>query len=218
MHPLLDQVISRLPGPARSRRLRTISLAILMTLAAGITLHSLQSASATQSVYGNRRMTTVARRDLDIGHIISSDDIERRELPEAFIPGSWEGAGPSKADEVPTEYPIGRTVIEPIIAGEVVLPRRVSGSGFSGLRATVPGTTRVVSIERSAYVPALRPGDRVDLCAPGLGARAVVIGRRALVVGVDEDAVTVAVAEVELPAVARAIIDGDVILALIGER
>jgi hypothetical protein len=64
----------------------------------------------------------------------------------------------------------------------------------------------------------VHPGDRVEVCAPGVGARASVLARRALIVGVDENSVSVAIGSNELPAVARAIIDGDVILALIGER
>lgn len=215
---LADHVISRLPGPVRRRSPRTIAMVVLMTLAAGTTLRSLQSASAVQSVYGPRRMMTIASHDLDIGHIISADDVERRELPEALIPDGWEGDAAVEAGGEPTGDPIGRTVVEPIVAGEVVLPRRVSGSRASGLSAVVAGTSRVVSIERSALMPAVRPGDRVDVCAPGVGSRAVVISRRALVVGVDEDSVTFAVTDAELPAVARAIIDGDVIVALIGER
>jgi NADPH-dependent ferric siderophore reductase len=64
----------------------------------------------------------------------------------------------------------------------------------------------------------VQPGDRVDVCAPGVGARASIIARRALIVGIDENSVSVAIDDAALPAVARAIIDGDVILALIGER
>lgn len=214
----LDHVLSRLPHPKRSRHLRTITLVVLIALTAGTTLRSLQSASATQSVYGRRQMMTIASRDLPIGHIISSDDIERRELPEALIPGGRDDEQTADDGDNPIEEPIGRTVVEPIIAGEVLLSRRVSGSRASGLSAVVAGTNRVVSIERSALMPALRPGDRVDVCAPGVGARAVVISRRALVIGVDEDSVNVSVTDAELPAVARAIIDGDVIVALIGER
>jgi Flp pilus assembly protein CpaB len=214
----LDHVLSLLPHPVRSRHLRTITMVVLMALAAGTTLRSLQSASAAQSGYGHRQMTTIASRDLPIGHVISSDDIERRELPEALIPGGRKDERLAEDGANPIDEPIGRTVIEPIIAGEVLLSRRISGSRASGLPAVVPGTNRVVSIERSALMPTLRPGDRVDVCAPGVGARAVVISRRALVVDVDEDSVTVSVTDTELPAVARSIIDGDVIVALIGER
>jgi hypothetical protein len=215
---LLDHLLFRLPHPLRSRHLRTITMVVLMALAAGTTLRSLQSAAATQSVYGHRQMMTIASRDLPIGHVISSDDIERRELPEALIPGGRGDERTAEDGDNPVQEPIGRTVVEPIIAGEVLLSRRISESRASGLPAVVPRSNRVVSIERSALMPTLRLGDRVDVCAPGVGARAVVISRRALVVGVDEDSVTVSVTDAELPAVARAIIDGDVIVALIGER
>jgi Flp pilus assembly protein CpaB len=222
MHTPIDHLITRLPRLRRSRQIRTIAMVVVMVISAGTTLRALTAASATQSIYGHRRMTMIADRDLEIGHVIEAADIERRELPAALLPDTSEDdqsdgtVGHAVAD--PIDDPVGRTVVEPIYAGEVLLPRRLSSSPASGLRAVVAGTSRVVSVERSPLIPTLQPGDRVDVCAPGVGARASIIARRALIVGIDENSVSVAIDDAALPAVARAIIDGDVILALIGER
>lgn len=203
---MLDHLVTRLHRLLRAGRRRTVVVILLMVAAAGTTGRALEDAADTQRIYGDRRRIEVASRDLDLGHIIGEDDLERRELPAALIP------------DAPVDDPIGRTVIEPIVAGEVLLPRRLSDQRSSGMPAVIGDTARVVSIERTPLTPGVRPGDHVDLCAPGVGARGAVIARRALVIGADEDSVTVAITTAELPAVARSILDGDVIMALIGER
>jgi Flp pilus assembly protein CpaB len=222
MHKRIGHLIARLPRLGRRRQTRTIAMILVTVIAGGTTLRALNAASATQSIYGHRRMMTIADRDLEIGHVIDAADIERRELPVALfpdIPGDDQsGDTAGHAPDGPIDDPIGRTVVEPIYAGEVLVPQRLSSSPSVGLRGVVAETHRVVSVERGPLIPAVHPGDRVEVCAPGVGARASVLARRALIVGVDENSVSVAIGSNELPAVARAIIDGDVILALIGER
>jgi len=218
----IDQLITRLPRLRRSRQIRTFALVLVTVIAAGITLRTLNAASATQSIYGHRRMMTIAGRDLEIGHVLEAADIERRELPVALFPqipdDDQSGDTAGHPADGPFDDPVGRTVVEPIYAGEVLLPNRLSTSSSVGLRGVVAETHRVVSVERGPLIPAVHPGDRVEVCAPGVGARASVLARRALIVGIDENSISVAIEANELPAVARAIIDGEVILALIGER
>src|SRR4051794_3504961 len=71
-------------------------------------------ARAAGERYGGVRSVLVARRALAAGTTLRGGDVEMRPIPRAFVPA---GALTSGAD--------GRTVTEPIYAGEVVLADRV---------------------------------------------------------------------------------------------
>jgi Flp pilus assembly protein CpaB len=180
--------------------------AVIALLAAAVTLRALAGAAATRARYGELRRMPVAAADLTIGHTISDADIDWRMLPVALV------AEPIAQD------PIGRTVIAPVVHGEVLLQPRVSGTFDAGRAAIIPRTARAISFERSEHTPTVRPGERVDLYASGARSAAAAIARAALILEADERSITVVVTETETPAVARAALDGDVILALRGEQ
>jgi Flp pilus assembly protein CpaB len=173
-------------------------------LASVVTLRSVSAATALRDTYGHRIGVTVARSDLAVGHVINTRDLERRELPAGLV------ADGAAAD------PLGRTVIEPIVAGEVIIDRRLSGSPAAGLDALIAAGSRAVTLERTGVTPPVDPGDRVDLFAPAARGTVVRIARRARVIEVTDRTVTVAVAENEAPAVARASIESTLAMALIG--
>lgn len=202
----VDDVRLWLRRVRRSRLLRPALAAAIVVITGVITADALSGASEVQRAYGERRSMAIAEQDLEIGHVIEAEDLVERELPVAVVPSD------------PVADPIGRVVLEPIVAGEVVVSRRVSESAGSGPAALVPSSRRAIAIERSPLMPPVRPGDRVELLAVGSGARASIIARRGLVIEAGNESVTVTITEAELPAVARAILEGTVILALIGER
>jgi Flp pilus assembly protein CpaB len=125
--------------------------------------------------------------------------------------------------------PLGRLVTETIGQGEVLADRRLGLAGRSGPLALVPPGGRALSVPVDPTTPELAVGDRVDAFAPvevvgsataadlarsgSSGARRV--AQTATVVAVDDRAVTIAVSSIEAPAVARAVLDGAMVLALV---
>ena len=184
------------------RRTLVRILVIVAGLIAGVvTIGTISSARSMRDSYGRRIEVAVARTDLAVGQVITERDIERRDLPAGLLA---EGLDPN---------PTSRTVTEPILAGEPIPDRRLSGSTAAGIDALIGPGARAVSIERDPTTPPIGPGDRVDLLARG---GAVRVARRALVVAADDRAITVAVTEAELPAVAGASLDKILSVALIG--
>lgn len=198
----------------RSRRrplARWAFTAALAILAGAMAAGAVGRAEAARAAYGAARTVPVARHDLAAGAVVAEADVEWRELPVAVVP-------PDVADD-----PVGRTVRQPVLAGEVVAGARLAGEG-SGPLALLDRGSRAVAVPVDGAVPQLRVGDRVDVMAPetpgaassarSAGARRV--ARAAAVLAVDDDAVTLAVAATDVPALARAVLDGTVALALVG--
>jgi Flp pilus assembly protein CpaB len=147
----------------------------------------------------------VARRPVAAGATVSSADVEARRLPPAAVP---EGA----LHRLP---PGGRAAVD-LHAGEVLLADRV-GTG-SAVAARLPARTRGVAVPADGGLP-VRVGDRVDVLATfdaevAGDAPTFAVARRALVVHVSKDAVTVAVSEASAPRVAYALAAGAVTLVL----
>lgn len=200
----ISRVASTIRSPRRSRRLRVMLTLTAAIIGALITVRALADAAAVRERYGVLRSMPVASHDLEIGHTIEDDDLVWTMLPVALMATS------------PVSDPLGRTVIEPVVGGEVLLDHRVSGSVDAGPAALVSRTSRAIAIDRSLPSPALEPGDRVDLYASTPRTGVPTVARRAMVLEVDDHAVVVVVTEAEAPAVARAALDGAVVLALHG--
>lgn len=201
-------------GPADSfqRLLRAIPGNTMLRLLIGFTacaaavatIGSITGARSLRNSYGNHVEVAVARTELHVGQVITEQDFERRQLPESLI-----GAGVASD-------PLTRTVIEPILAGEPIMDRRLSGSEAAGIDALIGPRSRAITIERSPTTPAVEPGDRVDLFAPAVRGGAVRVARRSRVLAADDQSVTVAVLETEAPAVAGASIEKILSILLIG--
>jgi Flp pilus assembly protein CpaB len=154
----------------------------------------------------------VATRDIAAGEPLDGDDVDLAERPLALVP-----------EAALEELPIGQVAADAIAAGEVVVAARLAPMGLTGLAATLPAGSRAVAIPvEVGMAPPLSVGDRVDVLvalapdAAGNGPPGFVVAAEALVVAVDEGAVTVAVRAPIAPRIAVALGTGAVTLALVG--
>jgi Flp pilus assembly protein CpaB len=169
-------------------------------------------AEATLAAYGRRTTVVVATRSMDAGHVVRAGDVRRRSQPAGLVPPG-----------ALREPPIGRTVAAAIVEGEVVVRERVAPAGRSGIAALLPPGTRAVAVPVDQKGLRLQVGDVVDVlatfdpdAAAPSGDPTFAVAERAVVVDVDDGAVTVAVGADEAPRVAFALAQGVVTLALVG--
>lgn len=185
---------------------RRAALALVLAALAGVVAaRSVGRAEQLRAAYGTTRAVPVAARDLAPGQVVAVDDLRWEDRPTGLLPDD------------PAPDPVGRTLLQPVAAGEVVLRRRLL-DGAGGPLALVPPGGRALAVPVAATAPSLRVGDRVDVLAADAGAVASGarrVAREATVVAVADDRVTVAVTASEAPAVARASLDGLVALALV---
>jgi Flp pilus assembly protein CpaB len=182
----------------RTHRHWPVTALLALTLA-GATAALVSRAEQVAAGYGDRRLVPVATRELRPGERLEPNDLDWRELPVAAIPPTVIDADPS-----------GRTVIEPILADEPVATPRLAPEGVDGPAALTPPGTRALAVPVDPPLRSLAVGDRVDLLALGKW-----VARDAVVVDVDEGSIVVAVDEHEAPAVARGVLDGSVVPALV---
>ncbi len=165
--------------------LATVSVALVSSVSG--------RAERTLAAYGTLRRVPVARHDLAMGHVLSAEDIEWRDLPRAAVPS-----------DVVAGSPVGHTVVDRLARGEVIGDLRVAPGGLSPLAATVGPGQRAVAIPRPAGGLHLAVGDRVDVIAPrrlggdltttdGRGEGAPVVAGAAAVLAVGDTDVVVAV-------------------------
>ncbi|MGH9086141.1 MAG: Flp pilus assembly protein CpaB [Acidimicrobiales bacterium] len=175
--------------------------------------HVLGTAEAIRRAWGTTEAVLVVRHDVPAGSTLSALDVELADFPVGLAP-------PGALAELP-EDAVARV---DLTAGEPLLPRRLAGHDLSPLAAALPPDTRAVAIPTEpGTAPPLVAGDRVDVLLvvaaemAGDGPPGFAIATDALVVAVDEHAVTVAVERDEAPRVAAALGVGAVTLALVGE-
>lgn len=189
------------------------ALTALAALALGVAVASIVAdAERTRARWGTPEAVVVARHDLPPGRSIGEDDVEVVERPRALIPSG-----------ALRQLPGGQVASAAIVAGEVLVASRLAPLGLTGLAASLPASSRAVAIPVDVgLAPPLRVGDHVDVLvalppeAAGGGPPGFVVAADALVVSVDEGAVTVAVAVAAAPRIAVALGQGAVTLALIG--
>jgi Flp pilus assembly protein CpaB len=219
------------PAPGRSRRLllgrpvsrwrRSPRRVLQWLVACGLSALALVLVSArldqaaTTIADRSTRTVVVARHDLDVGHVMTAGDTEHRRVPIGAVP-----------DRAVDGDPEGRTVTAAIGSGEVVSSQRLAPEGLHGLAALVPDGRRAVAVPTDGTGLTLEIGDLVDVFDatgpdaaigsgdPEDGPRATAVG--AIVIGVDDSAVTVAVDREEVRAVAAALARGTPVLALVG--
>ena len=184
--------------------------------AASVALVSAASGRAEHTLagYGTLRRVPVARQDLALGHVLSDDDIEWRDLPLAAVPS-----------DVVTGSPVGHTVVDRLARGEVIGELRVAPAGLSPLAATVGPGQRALAVPRPPGGLRLAVGDRVDVLAPpragldlsyGSDAAASVVAHAAAVLAVSDADVVLAVSDRAARAVADALAQGTPVLDLLG--
>jgi Flp pilus assembly protein CpaB len=193
----------------RRPRLRW-ALVALVALCVGLLVQgTVSGADRTRAAWGRTRTVLVATRDLPAGHVLVGGDATARQVPAALAPPGALAA-----------VPVGRTVRIAVLDGEVLVGRRLSASGVSGVAARLPAGTRAVAVPTEPGTsPRLLVGQRVDVVAVAASsdgpAPGFVLARAALVVDVREDAAAVAVDPAVVPRIAVALAEGAVSLALV---
>jgi Flp pilus assembly protein CpaB len=181
---------------------------VVAVATAAIVGHLATGAAAARDRWGPRRATLVITRDVDAGRPIDARDSEVRLLPSALVPHDALRSRPARA-----------LAAVDLRAGETVLPSRLAGYGRSVVTTRLPRGTRGVAVPAGTGLP-LAVGDRVDVLATFDKAAAVdgaptfPVATDALIVHVDRDAVTVAVAARDAARVAYALTTGAVTLVL----
>ena len=189
---------------------RWIALVALLALAVTVVHRTTASAADERHQWGATRPVTVARHRIAMGSTIDAGDVETRSWPVAVIP-----------DGAVESVPSGRAANATIEAGEAVLASRLAPDGLHGMAALVPPGWRALAVPVAPTVLALAVGDHVDLIAGfDVGnattnrSPSLVVARDAVVVGVDEQRITVAVPDDDAERVAFAIVAGTVVPAL----
>jgi Flp pilus assembly protein CpaB len=188
-------------------------LVLAISLGAGSLAASIVGrAERTRLAWGATRQVLVARHDLAPGDELHHRDVVLTERPAATVPATALHALPDRA-----------RVRAGVLAGEVVVAARVAPTGLRGVAARVPSGMRAVAIPTEpGTAPPLLLGDRVDVLvalppdSAGAGPPGFAIATDAVVVAIDEAAVTVAVRRDAAPRIAVALGQGAVTLALIG--
>ncbi|MGH9273478.1 MAG: Flp pilus assembly protein CpaB [Acidimicrobiales bacterium] len=188
-------------------------LTVAVALAVGWLVSTIVAeAERARLAWGTTELVAVASRHLSPGTAIDGDDVELVERPRALVPTG-----------ALSDIPDGQVAAAAIEAGEVVVAARLAPMGLGVLAATLPEGTRAVAVPVEAgLAPPLLVGDRVDVMvalapeAAGGDPPGFVVAADALVVAVDEAAVTVAVSRAAAPRIAVALGLGAVTLALIG--
>lgn len=191
-------------------------VAAAASLTAGLLASSVvERAEAARRAWGETTAVVVATRDLAPGDRLDAGALTVEERPLATVPTS-----------ALTELPRDRVAAAAIVAGEVVVAERLAGAGLDGAAALLPPGTRAVAIPADpSLTPPVQVGDHVDLvvalAAPAEGSSAppgFTLVADALVVAVEDTAVTVAVPRDDTSRVAVALGAGAVTLALVGAR
>lgn len=203
------------PTPARLPILRPPPLRLVLVLLAAIVVglvvyRTTAGAAAVTARLGRTTPVVVVQRAVAPGQQLEAGDVALVHRPVAHVP---EGAV--------AEDPTGRTVRSALEPGEILVRTRLGDVDRSGPAALVPEGWRAVAVPVVDVALPVDPGDLVDVVAsfdPTLVARdpSLVVAADAVVVDVDDDAVTVAVPRSRVTEVAFALTNGVVLLALVG--
>lgn len=192
----LDAVRGALRRSRFPRWLLVVALAV--TFGAGYgRVH--RDAVTAQDAWRPTSPAWVAATDLSAGAVIGASDVESRLLPAATLPR-----------DVQTKSPIGLRLRETVVRGEIVRTGRLSDAAAGTIGAQLrPGTA---AMRLTDPAPHLSIGDTIDLYALLGGER---VAERARVLTIDEGNATVAIAEVFVPDVVRALTTGDVVPVIV---
>jgi Flp pilus assembly protein CpaB len=191
---------------ARHPLVHWLAVAAAAAITASFILDRTAAADGARQRWGTDRTVVVATVDLVPGQVVGAGDTRTEAWPLALLP-----------DDALRSLPSGAVVAEPIGAGEPLVRRRIGRAGVGPVAALLPAGSRGVHIPVGDAPPRVVPGDRVDLVAGGLALDGTIVASAALVVAVDERSVVVAVDAAELPAVAGALVNSTVVLAIGGD-
>lgn len=188
-------------------------LVVTAALAAGwLASSTVARAEQARAAWGVTRRVVVVQQARQAGDELRPGDVALVERPRAMVPASALDALPASA-----------RLRAPVVAGEVLVAERLAPAGLTAVAARLPPGHRAVAIPTEpGWAPPLVIGDRVDVMVAlpaemaGGGPPGFTLASRALVVAVDEAAITVAVDRDTAPRVAVALGQGAVTLALVG--
>jgi pilus assembly protein CpaB len=211
--PPLARAVRRL-GTARRLRRHPLAywlVAAAVAVGAGTTVaRAVGAAEAERARLGGVRPALVAAADLPAGRRLADGDVRVVAVPRSVLPDR--PAAPGDA--------AGRVLGNPVAAGQVLSRSDLARAGTSPLAARLPAGRRGVAVPGGPGGLRLSSGDVVDIYATfppdaaGGGEPTFAVARAAGVLDVTDDAVTVAVREAEVAAVAFALAGGVVTLAL----
>lgn len=174
------------------RRFVALAMLVVMTVTGGIS-------HVAATPYGPPAAVLVAVEDLAVGHELGPTDVHRSSWPVGLIP-----------DGAVTDA-TGR-LAAPLPAGSVLTDRHLASGGVAAL---LPTGTVAVPLPAEA-IPAIEPGQRIDLIGrdvQGAGSR---LARDAQVLSTDADDVWVAVQRERAPDVAAAAASGTITVVVVG--
>ncbi|MCY3560523.1 MAG: SAF domain-containing protein [bacterium] len=157
-----------------------------------------------EEVYGDLRQVPVAVSLVRAGEPLNSESVRWESRPAAAVPPGAVG-----------ELAAGAVAAAAIYPGEVVHGERVAGLS-GGLSSRLPPDVAAVSVPTAYGVPPVRPGDSVSLVAvfdsfaTDAAPAAHTVARRATVLELDEEAVTVAIQASEVEPTVSALVWGAV--------
>lgn len=167
----------------------SLALGLVASVAAGAVLADLASASAG---LGRRVPVVVATAQLSPGDVVSWSSFDVRSLPAIALPAT-----------AVRDLPVGDTLRQHLAPGEVLTAADLAVDGTA-----IPVGWRSVAIRSGGALPPLEPGARVDVIAAS-----VVLAAGAIVIGVGDDGIVVAVPAESAPSVATAAAAGEATLA-----
>ncbi len=213
-------LLARLPRPVR-RVLRPRSLALwaltaVAAIVTGTTVRATLARAEADGVAARPRPALVVTAPIAAGEALTDANTAIRTRPAGDLP-----------EDALAERPVDASASIDLVPGEVVLTARLAPAGLSPAAALLPAGYRGLAVPQTEGGLPVTPGDRVDVVALGSldlaadpgAARAGAAGasvHTGVVVAVGEEAVVVGVPAGEVPALAAALADGRVQLALRG--
>ena len=168
-----------------------------MVVAIGVH-HEVRSAGDARRAWGSSVPVVVVTAPVPAGGRITAGAVAVRRLPLGSVPRAV----------LPRLPPTGRATID-LIPGQVLTAAMVDRTRRGPVAGALPSGTVGVVVGTGALRPAVSPGDHVDVVAGDTTAR------RATVVQVRADAVTLAVRPAEAAGVGSAALVGPVALILL---
>ena len=188
--------LTALRAGLRQSRVPRWLLVVVLALTAGVGYGQVHRAAvAAEAAWRPTSPAWVVVEDLTAGAVIGPADVESRLLPAAMLPR-----------DARTTSPIGLRLRDSVVRGEIIRTGRLSEAASGSLGAQLPPGT--AGMRLTDPTPHLSVGDTVDLYALLGGER---VAERARVLMIDEGTATVALPEIFVPDVVRALTTGDVV-------
>lgn len=187
------------PGRRRAARRRLLAWAVVAAVAIGVQ-RSTEAVSTARAAWLGDETVVVVHRSVEAGDALGPADVRVEHRPTATVPVDAVAALPPDAIAAIRLTPgtvIGRTMV-----------RRIGRNGTAG---SLPAGRVAVVVRTGDLPPLATRGDVVDVASPTWEGA---VATEAEVLAVDDDAVTLAVHELDADATATASLAGPVALVL----